>query len=85
MITLGQGEGNPPQSYFDWGVWALLAVGALGLIRVIIASIATYYMQRVHLWDVATGKQVRRLEGHWDPVSCVAFSPNGKLLASGTD
>jgi RNA polymerase sigma factor (sigma-70 family) len=37
----------------------------------------------VRLWDVAGGKEVRRFRGHLSPVICVAFSPNGRLLASG--
>jgi WD40 repeat protein len=36
----------------------------------------------VRLWDVATGKQVRRLEAHVGMVAKVAFSPDGKTLAS---
>lgn len=37
----------------------------------------------IRLWDVASGKELRKLEGHQDTVSCVAFSPDGRLLASG--
>jgi RNA polymerase sigma factor (sigma-70 family) len=41
----------------------------------------------VRLWDVVTGREVRQLEGHekarsYDDVSSVAFSPDGKVLAS---
>lgn len=36
----------------------------------------------IYLWDVETGKEVRRLEGHTDWVHTVAFSPDGKVLAS---
>src|SRR5438270_12752473 len=36
----------------------------------------------IRLWDIATGKEFRRLEGHRDWVSCVSFSADGKLLAS---
>jgi WD40 repeat protein len=36
----------------------------------------------VRLWDVATGKQLRKLDAHRAMVARVAFSPDGKLLAS---
>jgi WD40 repeat protein len=37
----------------------------------------------VWLWDVTNGKEVCRFRGHLSPVICVAFSPNGRLIASG--
>src|SRR5207249_3491044 len=36
----------------------------------------------VRLWDRATGKEVRRLQAG-GPITCLAFSPNGKTLAAG--
>ncbi|NUQ64750.1 MAG: WD40 repeat domain-containing protein [Pirellulales bacterium] len=36
------------------------------------------------VWDVATGKITLRLAGHTDLAQTVAFSPDGKLLASGS-
>jgi Tol biopolymer transport system component len=38
----------------------------------------------VQIWDVASGKLKRMLEGHSDVVQGVAFSPDGRLLASGS-
>ncbi|MHB1424185.1 MAG: sigma-70 family RNA polymerase sigma factor [Gemmataceae bacterium] len=38
-----------------------------------------------YLWDVATGKEVRRLKGHQNVVRGVAFSPDGKQVATGSD
>lgn len=36
----------------------------------------------VSLWDVATGRETERLEGHSGPVTDVAFSPNGEMVAT---
>jgi WD40 repeat protein len=39
---------------------------------------------RVELWDAARGKLRKTLAGHGGVVGSVAFSPDGKLLASGS-
>jgi WD40 repeat protein len=38
----------------------------------------------VKLWDAATGAEVKNLQDHIDAVFAVAFSPDGKHLASGS-
>jgi dipeptidyl aminopeptidase/acylaminoacyl peptidase len=37
----------------------------------------------IQLWDLATGKELRSWQGFFSDVSCLAFSPDGRSLASG--
>jgi RNA polymerase sigma factor (sigma-70 family) len=37
----------------------------------------------VRLWDTATGKELRELDGHWYYVEAVVFTPDGKYLVTG--
>jgi WD40 repeat protein len=39
----------------------------------------------VSLWQAATGKLVRELGPHEKALECIAFSPNGRFLAAGSD
>jgi WD40 repeat protein len=38
----------------------------------------------IRLWDIYSGKEVAKLEGHRGPVRTLAFSPDGATLASGS-
>src|SRR5262245_11178033 len=37
-----------------------------------------------HVWLLDSGQEVLRLEGHRDAVKAVAFSPDGRTLATGS-
>ena len=39
----------------------------------------------VTIWEVATGRQLKRFDGHRRMVTGVAFSPDGKLMATGSE
>lgn len=39
--------------------------------------------KNIHLWNRKSGKCVQTLQGHTGPISSIAFSPWGQLLASG--
>jgi RNA polymerase sigma factor (sigma-70 family) len=40
------------------------------------------WKEMIHLWEAATGKELRHWKGHRWPVVSLAFSPDGKTLAS---
>jgi len=39
----------------------------------------------VRLWDVTTGRCIRTLTGHTSEIYSVSFSPDGQIVASGSD
>src|SRR5262249_15643063 len=45
-------------------------------------TLATVAAQTIHLWDIASGKELRKREGHNKVVDSMAYSPDGKLLAA---
>jgi RNA polymerase sigma factor (sigma-70 family) len=47
------------------------------------ALVSAGWDHTVRLWEPATGRELRRFEGHQQAVFCAAFSPDGKTLVSG--
>jgi RNA polymerase sigma factor (sigma-70 family) len=47
-------------------------------------TLATAGPNTIRLWEPATGKELRALEGHGSTVGCIGFSPNGRYLVSGS-
>jgi RNA polymerase sigma factor (sigma-70 family) len=45
-------------------------------------AVSASHDRTVRVWDVRTGRELRRLEGHSDRVPCAIFSPNGKRVLS---
>lgn len=39
----------------------------------------------LHVVDYATGEQKEEYKGHFGPVHCVSFSPDGEVYASGSE
>jgi len=38
----------------------------------------------LHVWDISTGKEIRKLHGHSGNITSVAISPDGRLVVSGS-
>ena len=47
------------------------------------ALLATCADDAVHIWETATGKKMKTFAGHANVTRVIAFSPDGRLLASG--
>ena len=51
---------------------------------ILIVSSVGYQNNPIELWEVQTGKSLRILSGHTEPVETLVFSHDGKILASGS-
>jgi len=77
-VKLWQTDGHQEKSVLEQGAFCL----ALSPDNSMVASANIVEMK---LWDTATGEVKFNLKGHTQEVKCVAFSPDGKTLASGGD
>lgn len=47
-------------------------------------TIATYSYDDITIWDVRIGNEIMRLQDHPGLVTTMTFSPNGRILSTGT-
>jgi WD40 repeat protein len=47
-------------------------------------ALSASYDQSLRLWDVATGKEIRRFDGHTNWVTSVDYSPDGRFALTGS-
>jgi RNA polymerase sigma factor (sigma-70 family) len=59
------------------------AIGALAFSKDGKSLLSGSVDQTVSLWELPSGKEIRRFTGHEDYVTCVALSPDGKVVAAG--
>ncbi len=83
-IRLWEVASSKTVAQFKWerGVGSVACV-ALSANGKIVAASMDDNTHTVALWDVATGKRLHDFEGHVGGVHAVAFSPDGRLLATG--
>ena len=60
------------------------ASGGPGLMKPVVIAGTGTGAGVVKLWDMASGEELGRMEEHRDDVNCLAFSPDGTILASGS-
>lgn len=53
--------------------------------RTLAAASGDSYFKAIHIWDTTTGHELRTLTGHVKSFTSLAFSPDGRWLASGDD
>jgi len=91
FITLTFTTNTPAQDYTKWGLpeGAIARLGK-GMVEEVKYSpdgskLAVASSIGVWIYDAETGEELNVLTGHTSKVLCVAFSPNGNTLASGSE
>jgi len=71
------------------GIWHPISTGQSDLIKTVVFSndgriVAGGAKGKIYLWDVETGNQIMMLEGFFDTVNSLRFSPDDSLLLAAT-
>ena len=74
------GTAKHPPLYVETGHWEDVECAAFSFDGQVLATGGKDF--QIKLWDIPTGQEVRTLVGHLKEVAALAFSPDGKLLAS---
>ena len=70
----------PPEILGRWGILSISQIVVKSSFAYL-KKIVTFY-RTARIWDVESGKELRRLEGHSGHISSVAFSSDGKRIVS---
>ena len=85
MILRGHKKGVTCVKFSPDGKWIASCCGSICLGVALDRLTVPAADATIKIWDSATGKHVQTLEGHLAGISTIAWGPDSKMLASGSD